>query len=182
MTGTERETPEQIAAWIVASQHWWASSHYDSDARLVFGHDLRQMIAAAIASAVAAAERKTLFVYERFVGHAGHVHDWKIECEALTDADWRCLAIMALEVLIDTPFSEVVGIPRGGLKLASYLGTNGPGHPRLIVDDVLTTGKSMREAMTKPDDIGLVVFARGPLPDRVTALFAMPSALKGGGE
>lgn len=82
---------------------------------------------------------------------------------------------MAVEFL--PIFNHVVGIPRGGLALAkaleSYKVPYLP-YPRLVVDDVLTTGASMREFM-KEDDIGLVIFARGPIPENITALFSMPN-------
>jgi hypothetical protein len=55
--------------------------------------------------------------------------------------------------------------------------------PRLIVDDVLTTGGSMERARDKhrgqgpagrPGIIGAVVFARGQCPHWIRCLFQMP--------
>lgn len=113
-----------------------------------------------------------------FVLHAGEVSSWKVDCDALTDADWHTLAEIAAEML--PPFDTVVGIPRGGIKFAAALErfvTPNAGR-RLIADDVLTTGSSMIDAMTeglptsrKTPDIGIVVFARGPLPRNVTAIW-----------
>lgn len=100
----------------------------------------------------------SLFQLGKFVSHAGKELDWKLECDALTQDDWECLAKMISE---RCQFREVYGIPRGGVPLANALEkycTN-RSNTRLVVDDVYTTGKSMREVM-KPEDIGFVVFAR----------------------
>lgn len=99
-----------------------------------------------------------LFQLGKFVSHAGKELNWKIECDALTDSDWECLAEMISE---RTRFGSVYGIPRGGTKLALALEKYIiPGHPiRLVVDDVYTTGKSMKEVM-QDNDLGFVVFAR----------------------
>ena len=99
-----------------------------------------------------------LFQEGNFISHAGHELNWKIECDALTDEDWDCLARIIHE---RTRFGSVYGIPRGGVKLALALEKYiTPGVPlRLVVDDVYTTGKSMREVMTG-NDLGFVVFAR----------------------
>ena len=99
-----------------------------------------------------------LFQLGKFTSHAGNELNWKIECDALTDEDWDCLARIINE---RTRFGSVYGIPRGGTKLALALEKYiTPGHPlRLVVDDVYTTGKSMREIM-EGNDLGFVVFAR----------------------
>ena len=116
-----------------------------------------------------------VFQQGKFISHAGNQLDWKIECDALTDEDWECLAKMISE---RTQFGSVYGIPRGGTKLANALEKYiKPGHPlRLVVDDVYTTGKSMREVMVD-GDLGFVVFARNRIqfdPERyVRALFTM---------
>lgn len=120
----------------------------------------------------------SLFALGKFTSHSGVALDWRIECDALTDDDWRALAEMAYAIL--PPFSTVIGIATGGTKLQYALQaiqSHGHNNPRLIVDDVLTTGASMIHLMTRPDDIGLVVFARGPLPYNVYTLFAMPHAV-----
>ena len=100
----------------------------------------------------------TLFQLGNFTSHAGNELDFKIECDALTDQDWDCFAKLISE---RCQFGSVYGIPRGGVKLQKALEKYvTPKNPyRLVVDDVYTTGKSMREAMNK-GDIGFVVFAR----------------------
>lgn len=105
-----------------------------------------------------------LFKNEPFLSHAGNPLLWKIECDALDDEDIETLASI---IARHFKFSEVIGIPRGGIRLANALlkyrsGASGI----LIVDDVFTTGKSMEEARRNhgkddKDIIGIVIFARG---------------------
>jgi orotate phosphoribosyltransferase len=111
----------------------------------------------------------SLFQLGDFTLHTGGKSDLKIDCDALTDDDITVLAHVIQENM--PPFSTVVGIPKGGLRLANALQqyTKADANRILIVDDVLTTGRSMREAYTvwKRDHnevIGCVIFARGPLP------------------
>lgn len=99
---------------------------------------------------------------------SGEISGFKIECDALTGDDWLTLA----QLIAQTPFGSVEPVPRGGNYLASLLSPLCTDGPHLIVDDVLTTGLSIKKLMG-PDDIGFVVFARGLLPPRVRALFAM---------
>ena len=116
-----------------------------------------------------------LFQLGNFISHAGNELEWKIECDALTDEDWDCLAKMISE---RTEFGSLYGIPRGGVKLQNALEKYiTKGNPiRLVVDDVYTTGKSMRDVMTG-NDIGFVVFARKPIEFSaqyyIRALFTM---------
>lgn len=116
-----------------------------------------------------------LFQLGKFTSHAGKELNWKIECDALTDDDWECLALMIAE---RARFGSVYGIPRGGVKLQKALEKYvTPGHPiRLVVDDVFTTGKSMKEVM-QSNDLGFVVFARSRIPFDaqyyIRALFTM---------
>ena len=124
-----------------------------------------------------------LFQSVDFVSHSGLELKWKIECDALSDPEWFTISQMIMEISV--PFKEAIGIPRGGTKLGSLLNQYGTGKredPVLLVDDVLTTGESMKQFKTKrswryPSDyIGWVVFARNKCPDWVTALFQMPSS------
>ena len=123
-----------------------------------------------------------LFQSQNFKSHSGLDLNWKIECEALSDPEWFTISKMIMEVT--PPFREVVGIPRGGVKLAALLNefaTDNEKDPICIVDDVLTTGKSMEDFLSQhhqrklwPVAIGWVVFARIQTPDWVQALFQMP--------
>lgn len=121
--------------------------------------------------------RKPLFVHAPIVLHSGGRSNFKIECDALTPADWEGLAAIAQERIIGSvAFGEIVGVPRGGLPFAAALQKYVvPGSEWwLVVDDVLTTGRSMVEAMTGPKDVGLVAFARGPIPNKsIAALFTL---------
>ena len=124
-----------------------------------------------------------LFQSVDFKSHSGLELTWKIECDALSDPEWFTISQMIME--ITPPFKEAIGIPRGGTKLGNLLNQYGTGKkedPILLVDDVLTTGKSMvdyREEMDierwqKSCALGWVVFARIKTPKWITALFQMP--------
>ena len=124
-----------------------------------------------------------LFQEQDFIGHSGDKLTWKIEMDAISYTEWKCIAKMILPYTQYTPFREVLGIPRGGKILADILqkdSSGNPSDPYLIVDDVLTTGGSMSEFKnTNPivqgkDCIGWGVFARVRPPSWVNALFQMP--------
>jgi hypothetical protein len=121
----------------------------------------------------------SLFRTGEFPLHSGGTSNWKIDCDALTEADWRTIAgVISRKV---GHFRNVYGIPKGGLALAEALAPMITGdwrHPFLIVDDVYTTGASMREAYAWTLDteniVGFVVFARKPVrEDWIRALFTM---------
>ena len=112
----------------------------------------------------------TLFETGRFTMASGQIGWWKIECDALTDDDWNTLALMARDIL--PPYGDVVGVPRGGLKFASALRHFATGGPRLVADDVYTTGKSLG-AFMEPEDIGCVAFARSPTPQNIFPVFLL---------
>tara|TARA_B100000683_G_scaffold277174_1_gene334227 strand:+ start:177 stop:593 length:417 start_codon:yes stop_codon:yes gene_type:complete len=127
-----------------------------------------------------------LFQHGDFISHAGLPLKWKLECDAITDDGWKCLAKMIMDYQTK-PFYEAVGIPRGGLKLAEALNEYASGNPSdftLICDDVFTTGTSMKEFIEENYPNWLmgmgyrwVVFARQPsneYPFFTRALFTMP--------
>lgn len=117
-----------------------------------------------------------LFVDGEFTAHSGETLPFKIECDALADSD---LGTLASEIVRRVGlFRVVVGVPRGGIRIAQALAphqTLSVFHPMLIVDDVLTTGVSMEEARKRfgQKTIGAVIFARRPCPDWIMPLFLM---------
>jgi orotate phosphoribosyltransferase len=131
----------------------------------------------------------SLFQFGAFFLSSGVPSPWKIECDNLDDGDIATLAQLVRRVV--GPFHAVQGVPRGGLRLASalqpFVTIDGP---RLLVDDVLTTGKSMsalRDEIYLNDGIdrvarphyvkGCVLFARGQCPYWISAVFQTPEAL-----
>ena len=129
-----------------------------------------------------ASGRLYLFNKGAYTLHSGGSSMFKIDCDALTDAD---LAAVAQELYVRLPaFSRVVGVPTGGLRLALALDRYVvPDAGRLlVVDDVLTTGASItahrRVACLENTEliartIGAAIFARGDWPAWVTPLFVI---------
>jgi orotate phosphoribosyltransferase len=124
----------------------------------------------------------TLFQTGDFTLSSGAKSNWKIECDALTPDDWAGLAAIASARV--PPFGYVTGVPRGGLLFAAAMEkyrTEGLG-TWLICEDVVTTGGSMERFKkvlgTEPvsagqEVIGVVAFARGPVPAWVVPLFTL---------
>jgi orotate phosphoribosyltransferase len=123
-----------------------------------------------------------LFQRGDFTLSSGRKAWWKIECDALTGDDWDTLAALIADRY---NFCGVTGVPRGGLPLADRLARNTYPHVKnyLIVDDVYTTGASMRavrDALIAESDgggryyIGVVVFARSkpnPVDNWINPMF-----------
>lgn len=116
----------------------------------------------------------SLFKKEDFIGHSGKKLQWKIECDALTNEDWKTLAFMISQKI---QFNKVVGVPRGGLQLAKELEKYKDPESKtiLIVDDVLTTGGSMEDAKRgwQGNIVGYVVFSRQKPTDWIKSIFTM---------
>jgi len=113
-------------------------------------------------------EEMTIFQTGSFQLSGGQEANWKIECDSMSDGDWGTLARL---IVGRFAFSGVTGVPRGGLKLAALLQPHVTAGciNHLIVDDVYTTGGSIRRArdelIEQPDGgarryLGIVVFAR----------------------
>ncbi len=128
-----------------------------------------------------------LIQYGDFVLNSGVKSKWKIECDAFSDEDWKGLAVMVARMMGN--FYSVEGVPRGGIKLAEALRPYCVSYgPHLIVDDVLTTGGSMKrvadlrmeqemaknQPLAYPGSVGAVIFARGECPRWIKAVFQMP--------
>ena len=125
----------------------------------------------------ALANRPGLFQTGDFTLASGQKSTWKLECDALSPDDWAGLAAIAVQHL--PPFGAVVGVPRGGIPLANAMEKYATTGPLLVVDDVWTTGGSMKRFLragniAADSVIGLVAFAPNPPEPWVTALFQMP--------
>jgi hypothetical protein len=125
----------------------------------------------------------SLFQLKDFIMHSGGVGKYKIECDCLTDGDWETAAYWVHEKI---DFKLVRGVPTGGKRFqdALFKYRNPESSNFLIVDDVLTTGKSMEEykhvlgiqhRMFDADlnVIGVVLFARTECPDWILPIFKM---------
>lgn len=122
---------------------------------------------------------KKLFNFGGFKLHSGGISDFKIDCDALTDGDWESVAELIASKI---KFYEVIPIPTGGQKLANLLRHYKDANSAviLIVDDVLTTGKSMEEMRNKlprsSDVAGVVVFSRIEPPYWIHPIFIANSS------
>ena len=127
-----------------------------------------------------------LFQLEETKLHSGRVSSFKIECDALTTQDIECLAWLVSRMV--GKFRSVVGVPRGGTRIAEALIRYSCDEcdTRLIVDDVLTTGGSitrLRDKLSAESKTpfylyrGAVLFARGKCPDWIRALNPLPEEL-----
>lgn len=117
---------------------------------------------------------------------SGETSNFKIDCDLLTDADWAALAYLAAQIL--PPFRSVYGVETGGDPFAYALSLHAQAGAKYVViaDDVLTTGSSIEArlqelrdtaiSINRPifdDVVGIVAFARGPLPRWVRAVFTL---------
>ena len=109
-----------------------------------------------------------LFQFGWFVSSSGLQLPWKFDCDALSDGSIEAIARL---IAGKFAFGSVYGVPKGGLRLQCALEKHlTRGYGLLIVDDVLTTGRSMNEAkarLTTEDAIGVVILARGECPNWV---------------
>lgn len=106
----------------------------------------------------------SLFEKGEFTSHSGLKLNWKIECDALVGEDWEALAHAVAKSI---PFGRVDSVPKGGDLFAAALAiyANPNEQTLLLVDDVLTTGRSMEKVrdnllMLRRPIIGVVAFSR----------------------
>lgn len=117
----------------------------------------------------------SLFQLGNFVLHSGDTSGWKVDCDALSDRDIEALAYIG-NTLIPYPFGRIVSIPRGGDRFAAAMQhyVNPSSDRVLVVDDVLTTGESMKTVSRQYDLVtGLVIFARGPVPSWIIPIWRL---------
>lgn len=122
-----------------------------------------------------------LFQRVDLVLHSGGRSDFKIECDALTDKDFKTIAYLIYKRY--HPIRSAYGIPTGGKRLEMALKdytVDDKNGCTLIVDDVLTTGGSMEKFKNevisenyKDDCKGVVIFARRKCPEWVEPIFQM---------
>jgi hypothetical protein len=97
-----------------------------------------------------------------------------IDCDALTDADYACIAQVIGSKL---QFKKVVAASSGGVKLEKALEkccVEDDTYATLICGDVLTTGATMKNKKSELNDhnvIGVVIFAVGKCPEWVLPIF-----------
>lgn len=126
-----------------------------------------------------------LFQTGSFTLHSGEDSFFKIDCDALLDAEVTSVAEMIVRTM-DYPFTHLYSVPTGGDRLTRALSvyvTKRHLWDRkhyLIVDDVYTTGASMDVAhesvqLLAPRAVirGVVMFARAPTPEWIWPLFSM---------
>lgn len=133
-----------------------------------------------------------LFSNVPFTSSSGQELTWKIECDALSDHDVSCLARVGVRLLqsklhmfpVWPKNMRFIGVPRGGIRFARAMeefalscpeGDLGDPFP-IVVDDVLTTGKTLREVMAKHNTPkGFVFFCRNyhAMPANTEALFML---------
>ncbi len=112
---------------------------------------------------------------------SGKKADFKLVADRFIEENLEGLVYLVRKKMM-IPYSTVEGIPTGGTRLATALLRKSASYvdPHLIVDDVLTTGRSMERAKSQyiqTPVVGLVVFARGPCPSWIKAVFTLPKEL-----
>lgn len=116
-----------------------------------------------------------LFQRGDFVLASGLNSSFKIDGDALTDEDIETIAWM-INGNLWRDFGSVQGVPRGGLRLADAMRKYARPYKTdriLIVDDVWTTGDSMRKYIHENitgvgltnEVIGAIIFARAPVKE-----------------
>lgn len=131
-----------------------------------------------------------LFHWGGFRSTAGHRLPFKIDCDALTDADIHCIAnVIASQTTFRAVYSVFTGGDRLGLALIPF--QNDENSNRIIiVDDVLTTGGSMEATKKRVqrnygamgveftgEIVGWVIFARKKPADWINAVFTLGEAI-----
>lgn len=120
-----------------------------------------------------------MFQVGEFILASGKKSNFKIDCDALTNDDWKSLAAFVAPSL--PRFGSTIGVPRGGWKFAEALYEyRTPYAPiMLLVDDVWTTGMSMRKYIPQDTEWhGVVLFSRCEvLPHNITVLFHLDHKL-----
>jgi hypothetical protein len=115
-------------------------------------------------------------LFQRLPLTAGGTAGWRIDCRALSDADYVCLA--QLTAARAGNFGSVEAVVPGGERLAAALRLHITRGPLLLAADVLQTGATMERQRAGRDVAGVVLFARGPCPAWVQPVFTGASLLE----
>lgn len=115
--------------------------------------------------------------------HSGRRSEYKIECDEFTDLEIDTMCQLLAKII--PPFGSVFGVPTGGTRLEDAIRPFMSVGPALFIDDVWTTGGSMKQYHTvmKPDHgiqcdcLKVVLFTRGFAPTGVISLFDINSRL-----
>ncbi len=116
--------------------------------------------------------------HQLFSGKQSH---FRIDAEHFEEEDIENIAWLFAQT---TSFGFVISIPRGGNMFADALRklSTKESDTVLIVDDVLSTGKSMQsyyDLFSKDKEVkGVVLFSRGETPDWITAIFQLPKTFE----
>ena len=123
-----------------------------------------------------------MFKFKPFKSHAGKPLNWKIECDTLAQEDIDCLADLISMTHsyknVDHPPTKSANLINLVSKLALRTSPDGD-YDYLIVDDILTTGKSMNEIYEhlhighSKKTKGVVIFARSECPHWITPIFQL---------
>lgn len=128
----------------------------------------------------------SLLQWGDFTLHSGGKSWWRIDCDAFKDSEIHLLAKLIAEKVGEFDFIRYPkshpgsSVPKLASALERYARHREFGTEiMLVVDDVLTTGKSIQpyyESNGAHNGIevkGAVIFARGECPDWVTPIFRM---------
>lgn len=114
-----------------------------------------------------------------FITHSGKVSNFKIECDALSNNDIETMLRWADEIGLIPSYKRVIGIPTGGERIAAILEDHvkppdNQSEITLVVDDVMTTGKSMTKHLHRhKNSRGFVLFSRRSPIMNVAPLFSL---------
>ena len=119
----------------------------------------------------------------KFTLNSGKESDFKLVADEFINDNLDGLVQLVRRMV--GPYGDVYGVPRGGCVIAEELKKYNASvltNTVLIVDNVLTTGGSMKQARELMSGkyefiVGAVLFARGPCPPWIAPLFQMPDRL-----
>lgn len=125
-----------------------------------------------------------MFKFKNFKSHTGKLLSWKIECNDLSKDDIKCITNVIIHRI---SYQHVLCPPtkskqlRRLIALLKHHATKEGRYAYLIIDDVLTTGKSMEQeyqflqnhGIEKRLITGIVIFARNECPHWITPIFQL---------